>query len=233
VVLSQDQQNDENFVMAHYPKHKIEAESPQQSDPKTIDPPKEADHAKRSVSSPAQKTDPLAPWVAWSAIIVVPLTILALLVAIFPEESHKIGLSLLGEKPSHQSQPPEKLLRYTTFSVSGEFQHGYKFSDDSTVVIDRDTGHEIDAKITVMAPDSSTEVFIAKPWYQDDAGTTWQWQSQGSLRGSLDLQNKPHTFVDYTGGIPLSNSAYGRPNETPVSSTNTKLRPVATASNYP
>jgi hypothetical protein len=40
---------------------------------------------------------------------------------------------------------PKKLLRYTTFSVTGEFQRGYRFSEDSTVVIDRDTGHAIDA----------------------------------------------------------------------------------------
>jgi hypothetical protein len=239
-----------------------------QPQPKTepTEPPKEL-QATKPISGTAippapERNDPLAPWVAWSAIIVVPLTLLGILIAIFPNESHDFAETLLhGKRPQkvqpstppnnapsnqpdnqipsgveqaqHQPLPPEKLLRYTTFSISGELQQGYKFADDSTVVIDRDTGREVDAKITVIASDGSKEVFIATPWYQDDVGSMWQWQGQGSLKGSLDFQYKPHTFVDYVGGKPLSHSAYQRPNDPIVLSTNTILRPIATASTFP
>jgi len=38
-----------------------------------------------------------------------------------------------------------------------------------------------------VAPDGSKEVFIATLWYQDDSGSVWQWQGQGSSKGSLRL----------------------------------------------
>lgn len=267
--------DNEKHVMADHPKDKPDASSSPRPETKTIELPKDStlDGTKRIVPPPLpRQNDPLAKWVAWSTIIVVPLTVVAILVAVFPTESHDYLVALLhgrlpakeqpherpaappNNPPGNQPQPgvidthkidtgnnqvatsplpPDRLLRYTTFSVSGDIQQGYKFSDDSTVIIDRDTGHEIDARISVIAPDGSKEVFIATPWYQDEGGSMWQWHGQGSLRGSLDFQYKPHTFVDYVGGKPLSHSAYQREGGPILLSTNTILRPLATASTYP
>jgi hypothetical protein len=48
--------------------------------------------------APAPPNGPLGNWVAWSAIIVVPLTIIGILVAVFPAETHDYAVALLHGK---------------------------------------------------------------------------------------------------------------------------------------
>jgi|HubBroStandDraft_6_1064221.scaffolds.fasta_scaffold66583_3 hypothetical protein len=119
-----------------------------------------------------------------------------------------------------------------TYAVSGSFKQGYTFSSDSTVVIDTKTGLEVDARVMVIAPDNTIEKFIGKPVYNTDR--MWQWQGQGSLGGSLDFQDQRNTFVGYSGGMPLTNSAYDTPSLGHIiTSTDTFLKPIASPKTSP
>ena len=120
-----------------------------------------------------------------------------------------------------------KQAKLSSYAVSGSFQQGYRFSSDSTVVIEAISGLEVSANITVLGPNGTREKFVGRPAYNLDR--MWQWQNQGSLGGSLDLQDQQHTFVRYAGGFVLSNSAYWTPDlGHNVTSADTVLKPIWT-----
>jgi len=96
--------------------------------------------------------------------------------------------------------------RIVTFSVSGSFQQGYSLSPTSTVKIDLETGLAVSANIQIT---NTGELFTGAPVYNTDR--MWQWQNQGSLGGSLDFQDLIRTYKHYSGGAPLTNSAYWTP----------------------
>jgi hypothetical protein len=109
-----------------------------------------------------------------------------------------------------------------TFAISGSFQQGYTYSSESKVTLDAATGLAVSANIIIVGP-KSKEVFAADPAY--DTESMWQWQNQGSLGGSLDLQEKQLTFVGYSGGT-LTHAAYWTPTlGHNITSSDTVLRP--------
>lgn len=126
--------------------------------------------------------------------------------------------------PNTGPESPQKAVHVATFAISGSFQQGYKYSDDSTVSFNSYTGLQVAAKITVLGPNSREE-FTGEPNYMTDS--MWQWQNQGSLNGSLDLREQRRTFGDqYTGGR-LSHAAYWNPTlNHNITSTDTTLTPV-------
>jgi hypothetical protein len=154
---------------------------------------------------------------------------------VFPAESHDFALKLLHSPVTAWNRitrrkvglDPHDLKRYTTFNVRGSFQQGYSIDKDSAIIIDGETGYEMDANITVLGPNNSKETFTAKPNYGIES--MYQWQNQGSLGGSLDFQFKPRTFAGFTGGK-LTNSAYWpfalKHN---IDSSDTILTPIATS----
>jgi hypothetical protein len=224
--------------MSHNPKHDLPAHT------------KEKGHASPpAVITPSAAGAPRLrrngrKWSAWlggSAIALVTLV-----VSIFPTESHDMALDMLHSPVSlwnfvtNKKLGPweattlraDQLKRYTTFNVAGSFQQGYSISKDSTVVVDGETGQEMDADITIVGPNNSQETFTAKPSYQKE--NIWQWQGQGTLHGSLDFQNYPRSFAGYAGGKPLTNSTYFTPGVAAnLTSSNTVLRPIATSDRYP
>jgi hypothetical protein len=124
-----------------------------------------------------------------------------------------------------------KLARYTTFAVSGRIGLGYWFAKGSKVVVDRDTGFVVDSNITIMGP-KVTEVFNARPARNSD--WAWGWPNQGSKQGSLDFQNKSLTFLKYSGGKPLTNSAFNTPSlGAIITSSDTILTPIETSETIP
>jgi hypothetical protein len=116
--------------------------------------------------------------------------------------------------------PTSKLL---PFAISGSFAEGYTFSADSSVTVDTTSGLVVSANITVVGT-NMREAFVAAPVF--NSNSMWQWQNQGSLRGSLDLQEKDHSFTNYSGGL-LTHSAYWTPTlGRNIASTNTYLKPI-------
>jgi hypothetical protein len=87
--------------MPDEPTRKPDPALPQQSQSKTVDSPKKPDHT----PPPAPPTDSVAKWVAWSTIIVVPLTVIGILVAVFPNETHDKAVAALSWLRGH---PPTK-----------------------------------------------------------------------------------------------------------------------------
>jgi TIR domain len=162
------------------------------------------------------------------------IALATLVVTVFPAESHDFAVKLLHSPVTAWNWMTKREVvpkRYTSFSVTGSFQQGYSIDKDSTILIDGETGYEMDANITVLGPNGSKEVFTAKPNYGIES--IYQWQNQGSLGGSLDFQFKPRTFAGFTGGK-LTNSAYWTPalNHN-VDSSDTILRPIATSDTPP
>jgi hypothetical protein len=88
-------------------------------------------------------------------------------------------------------------------AISGTFDNGYAYASESTVDYNLKTGLVIGAHIVIK---ETGEAFYGTPAYQDNS--MWQWQGQGSNGGSLDLQLKPRTFVNFYGGQFLSHAAY-------------------------
>ena len=125
-----------------------------------------------------------------------------------PKEDGGYNIYLNSITPPQPPPAPDPTGKIATFAVSGSFGEGYSLSDDSKVTIDTKTGLEVSANITVVGPDNTREVFIGQPVYNSDS--MWQWQNQGSLKGSLDFQEKEHTFRGYSGGL-LTHSAYWTP----------------------
>jgi hypothetical protein len=226
--------NTEARIMSHHEKHKSAPRKETESKP--IEPPKEAES--KTTEPPTLPKSKRLGTGDWIGIIATAIAIVTLLVNVFPTESHDLAINApvrvlhwITRTRDQPILPADKLRRYTKFAISGSLQQSYTFSSDSTVMIDRETGFQLDANITVVGP-TTREQFTAKPWYGTNA--VWQWQGQGSLGGSLDFQNQPRTFVEYIGGKPLTNSAYTTPSlKNAVISTNTILKPIATSDTYP
>jgi len=139
-----------------------------------------------------------------------------------PRDSMAPPLIQMAPPPSMSSVP------YTTrtFTVSGSFDRDFRFSDDSTITIDVSTGLVVSVNVTVVGegPDGKgkRELFEGVPVY--GTNSAWHWQNQGSFGGSLDLQDRKHTFVGYSGGR-LTDAAYSTLGRI-VNSKNTVLKPV-------
>jgi hypothetical protein len=135
-----------------------------------------------------------------------------------------LNLSALPDRATEKSSaPPEQVLnRIVTYGISGSFQQGYSFAASSGVEVDSETGFVISANIQIL---NTGEIFTGAPVYNTQR--MWQWQSQGSLGGSLDLQDQQNTFKHYRGGIVLTNSAYWTPSAGHnVNSSNTVMTPL-------
>jgi len=131
------------------------------------------------------------------------------------------------DKIMFANPPAQNPGQIAMFAVSGSFQQGYRFSSDSKVTIDTKTGLEVSANITVVGPDDTKEVFTAQPAYNTDS--MWQWQNQGSFKGSLDFQEKDRKFIGYSGGL-LTHSAYWTPSlGHNITSTDTYLKPISSS----
>lgn len=210
---------------------------------------KEKEHASPPTATiPTAAPDPRRFWRSsgkWTAWLGggTAIALATLVVGVFPTESHDFARAVLhspftvwsliknrivpGERETLDGPPK----RYTTFNITGSFQQGYSIDKESTILIDGETGYEMDANITVLGPNNSKETFTAKPNYGIES--VYQWQNQGSLGGSLDFQFKPRTFAGFTGGR-LTNSAYWTPalNHN-IDSSDTSLRPIATSEDHP
>jgi hypothetical protein len=166
---------------------------------------KEKDRASSpTATTPSAAADPSRFWRTsrkWTAWLGggTAIALATLVVTVFPTESHDFALEVLyspivawnwmtnkkpGPRDSRTLHSP--LKRYTMFNVTGSFQQGYSIDRDSTILIDGETGAEMDANITVFGPNNSKETFTAKPNYGIES--MYQWQNQGSLGGSLDFQ---------------------------------------------
>ena len=84
------------------PEKVAEFERPGGSETKTTDLQKEGHHP---TPSSVPQNDRVGKWVAWSTIIVVPLTIIGILVAVFPTETHDYVVALLHLKPPRKELP--------------------------------------------------------------------------------------------------------------------------------
>jgi len=92
-----------------------------------------------------------------------------------------------------------------TFSISGSFENGYSYDPASTVTIDLQTGLVVSANVVIKP---TGERFSSNPTFR--TSSMWQWQNRGTLKGSLDFQDKKHTFINYPGGV-LTHAAYWTP----------------------
>jgi hypothetical protein len=99
------------------------------------------------------------------------------------------------------TNPTDKVV---TFGLSGSFDNGYTYSPASTVTLDVTTGLEVSADVTI---EETGEIFSGQPVYQ--ISSNWEWENQGTFKGSLQLQN-PAAFVGFTGGF-LPHAAYWTP----------------------
>lgn len=116
------------------------------------------------------------------------------------------------------SAEPDKMA---TFAVSGSFDNGWAYAPSSTVTFNVSTGSEVSANITIA---DSGERFTGTPVYADPTAN-WEWQNQGTFRGSLQLQNTA-TFVNFPGGF-IPHAAYWTPElEHIVNSKNTFLKRI-------
>src|SRR5271157_4088666 len=174
-------------------------------------------------------------WASWASLCVVAAVSLGLASPIYLRQrrlQHQVAKQqvLLKQQGDVQEQLLNRVVKQaklSSYAVSGSFQQGYRFSSDSTVVIEAISGLEVSANITVLGPNGTREKFVGRPAYNLDR--MWQWQNQGSLGGSLDLQDQQHTFVRYAGGFVLSNSAYWTPDlGHNVTSADTVLKPIWT-----
>jgi len=179
-------------------------------------------------------------WVSWASLCVVAAASILVVGPIYLHQRQLLDqVANQQQLIQQQGEAQNKLLNRVvepagvrSYAVSGSFQQSYKFSSDSTVGIDAISGLEVSANITVLGPDGGKEKFVGRPAY--NLNRIWQWQTQGSLGGSLDLQDQEHTFVQYAGNVVLSSSAYWTPvighN---VTSSDTVLKPIANSATLP